>query len=153
MSIEILTNIKIYKMKKISITFALFLGGVLVSFAQEKTHTITVEIAGMTADKGAVYVSLCNNKELFLKKGFRSEIVKVTDKKATAVFKNIPEGMYAISVFHDENDNKKLDTKRFGIPTEATGCSKGAVGKYGPPKYKDAKFTLTKDEIIPVIVK
>jgi uncharacterized protein (DUF2141 family) len=123
------------------------------AFAQEKeTHKITVTISGMTSDKGDIFVALYNSEKDFLTKKFKGTIVKISDKNATAIFKNIENGIYAISVFHDENDNKKLDTRIFGIPKEPTGCSNGATGFMGPPKYKDAKFNLTKDVRIPVKV-
>ncbi len=139
-------------MQKIIITLILFISGTLATIAQENTHTITVKISGMESNKGKIYVGLYNNKKSFLKKGFKGDIVKITDKKAIAIFKNIPEGIYAISAYYDKNNNQKLDTNFLGIPKESTGCSNGAVGRFGPPKYKDAKFNLTKNTTIPVIV-
>ena len=56
---------------------------------------------------------------------------------------NLPEGVYAISAYHDENENQKLDTGWFGIPKERYGCSNDAKGNMGPPKYEDAKFQLS----------
>ena len=32
-----------------------------------------------------------------------------------------------------------------GIPKEDIACSNNAKGFMGPPKYEDAKFTITKD--------
>ncbi|MDR1437149.1 MAG: DUF2141 domain-containing protein, partial [Candidatus Symbiothrix sp.] len=52
---------------------------------------------------------------------------------------------YAVSIFHDENDNGKLDTGVFGIPKERTGNSNNARGSYGPPKFDDCKFTVSGD--------
>jgi uncharacterized protein (DUF2141 family) len=51
-------------------------------------------------------------------------------------------GNYAVSVHHDDNDNDKMDTNFIGIPKEPIGLSNGAVAKFGPPKYKDAVFTV-----------
>ena len=141
-------------MQKVILTLILILTSFFLSHAQEKeTHTITVTITGMESDKGSVYVALYNSAKDFLKKGFKGDVVKVTNKKATAVFKNIEKGIYAVSVFHDENDNKKLDTRIFGIPKEPIGTSNGATGFMGPPKYKDAKFNVSNDITIPVKVK
>jgi uncharacterized protein (DUF2141 family) len=130
------------------------LTSIFLTYGQEKeTFTINVNITGMTADKGNVYVALYNSEKSFLKENFKGSIVKVTNKKATAIFKNIEKGVYAISVFHDKNDNKKMDTNFIGIPKEPIGCSNGATGFMGPPKYKKAKFTLETDIVIPVKVK
>lgn len=114
------------------------------SFAQNN-HTLTIEFSGMETDTGNVFVGIHNKEADFLKKRFKEAVVVVENNKATAVFENLPEGEYAVSAFHDENDNKKMDTKIFGIPKEPIGVSNNAKGFMGPPKYKDAKFTLDKD--------
>jgi uncharacterized protein (DUF2141 family) len=141
-------------MQKVILTLVFILTSIFLTHAQEKeTHTITVTISGMKSDKGAVFVALYNSKKDFLKKNFKGSIMKVTDKKATVIFENIENGIYAVSVFHDENDNKKLDTKIFGIPKEPIGTSNGATGFMGPPKFKDAKFNVTTSVTIPIKVK
>ncbi|MFT5762381.1 MAG: hypothetical protein ACI8WA_001509 [Polaribacter sp.] len=140
-------------MQKVILTFIFILTSFFLSHAQENTtHTITVTISGMKSDKGDVFVALYNSEKDFLKKNFKGNIAKVIDKKATVFFKNIEKGMYAISVFHDENDNKKMDTRIFGIPKEPIGTSNDAKGFMGPPKYKDAKFNVTTSVTIPIKV-
>jgi len=142
-------------MQKVILTLVLIITSFFFSqaFAQEKeANTLTITISGMKSDKGDVFVALYNSEKDFLKKSFKGKIVKVSAKKATAVFKNIENGIYEVSVFHDENNNKKLDTKIFGIPKEPIGMSNGATGFMGPPKYKDSKFSVTKDITIPIKV-
>ena len=141
-------------MQKVIITCVFMLTSIILTYGQEKeTFTINVNITGMTVDKGNVYVALYNSEKSFLKENFKGSIVKVTNQKATAIFKNIEKGVYAISVFHDKNNNKKMDTNFMGIPKEPIGCSNGATGFMGPPKYMKAKFTLASDVVIPVKVK
>ena len=141
-------------MQKVFIICVLIVTNIFLTHAQEKeTYTITVNISGMKADKGDVYVALYNSKASFLKNEFKGAIVKVSDKNAIAIFKNIEKGTYAISAFHDKNNNKKMDTNFVGIPKEPTGCSNGATGFMGPPKYKNAKFELSTNLIISVQVK
>ena len=48
------------------------------------------------------------------------------------------------SVFHDEDNNKQLNTNFVGMPKEGIGVSRNAKGHFGPPKYEDAKFELNK---------
>ena len=52
--------------------------------------------------------------------------------------KDLPAGTYALALVHDENDNLKIDTGLFGIPTEGFCFSKNAMGLFGPPSFKDA---------------
>lgn len=138
-------------MKQILLAFAFLIKGITTSTAQE-TYTLTINFTGMESDKGAVFVGIHDKKEDFLKKRFKEAVVKVTDKKATIVFEGLPEGTYAVSAFHDENDNKKMDTNFIGIPKEPIGVSNDAKGFMGPPKYKDAKFTVTKNTSLTIAV-
>ena len=71
----------------------------------------------------------------------------IDDHTCRYTFKNIPKGVYAISLFHDENDNGTMDTNFVGIPKEAYGCSNNAKGFMGPPKWQDAKFEIN-DQVI-----
>jgi len=55
---------------------------------------------------------------------------------------SLPPGQYALSVFHDENENSVLDAGRLGIPKEGYGFSQGARGRTGPPPFKKVAFSL-----------
>lgn len=59
---------------------------------------------------------------------------------------DLPYGNYAISLYHDENNNKKLDTNFLKIPKEPYGFSNNARGIFGPPKFKDARFSFSRAE-------
>lgn len=112
-------------------------------FAQK--HKIEVEISGFKNDNGSAMIGLYNTKDSFMGKGIKSAKTIVKNKKTFAVFTNIPTGTYAISFFHDENSNGKIDRNFIGIPKEGYGTSNDAKGFMGPPKYEDAKFELVSD--------
>lgn len=139
-------------MKKVILIIAIIFSGLLTTNAQEKSFNITVNISGLDSNKGKVLIALYNEKGQFLKKGFRGGMTQITDKKISYVFEEIPKGEYAVSFFHDENDNNKMDTNFFGIPKEDYGCSNNATGFMGPPKYDDAKFILETDKTITINV-
>ena len=54
----------------------------------------------------------------------------------------MPDGDYAIAIFHDANGNKNLDTNILGIPKEQIAFSKGKMKMFGPPKFEECVFTL-----------
>ena len=139
-------------MKNLLLITAFIFSGIFSTSAQEK-HTVTLQFEGMKSDKGNLYVAIYDKEDSFLKKPIKGTIVKIVDKKATVTLKDIPAGMYAVSAFHDANDNKKMDTNFLGIPKEPTGMSNNAKGFMGPPKYKDAKFNVTKDLTLTINVK
>lgn len=136
-------------MIRIIITLLVTVLSFATTFAQEK-HNITINFYGMETNEGKLYVALYNSEDTFLKTPYKGEIVEVTDLKSTAIFKDIPTGEYAVSAFHDVNNNEKMDTKIFGIPKEPIGTSNDAKGFMGPPKFKKAKFKVDQNTTIKV---
>ena len=106
---------------------------------------ILVVLSGFETNQGFVLVSLHDQKKSFpddAKKAKKLARAQIKNKRAVLRFKGLTYGRYAISAFHDENDNRKLDTNFLGIPKEAVGASNNAKGTLGPPKWKDAVFEL-----------
>jgi uncharacterized protein (DUF2141 family) len=123
---------------KIIICGMLLLGsGVL--YAQ---HKVELTIRGIENVQGSVLVAVYNSEETFMKKRLASKKVKVSDKEVTLTFDDVSSGDYAITTFHDENDNNKLDTNFLGIPNEPYGFSNDARGSFGPPSFEKAKVKV-----------
>ena len=114
--------------------------GIIVN-AQNK---LTIVVTGFENPEGHVLIAVYG-KDNFMKNPSYVGYAKVEGDTANVVINDIKPGEYAISLFHDENDNKKLDMGTFG-PTEKYGFSNNASGKMGPPKYDDCKFVVEKDE-------
>jgi len=76
-----------------------------------------------------------------------SGFVKIAGNTAEYTFTNLAIGTYAVYVFHDEDNNKKLNSNFIGMPKEGVGVSNNAKGHFGPPKYNDAKFNFNKSEL------
>jgi len=136
-------------MKKISTIVFVFVAAIV--FAQEKRTTIEVEIQDIDSSNGQVLVGLYNSEDLWLKKTYKGAAVKILEGKSIATFIDIPEGVYAISVFHDEDKDGKLNTNFLGIPSEDTGSSNNALAIFGPPKWEDAKFEVKGNTVKQII--
>lgn len=54
----------------------------------------------------------------------------------------VTPGAYAVSAIHDENDNKRLDTNSFGIPSEGFGFSQNPRILFGAPSYRASTFQV-----------
>ncbi len=109
------------------------------------TGSIHVTVKGLKSKKGQVGFLLFTNKDGFpsdYTKAYKQVLIPITGDQLTYVFTDVPVGKYAVSVMHDENMNKKLDTNFMGIPKEGYGVSNNAVGSLGPPKFEDAAFML-----------
>lgn len=126
------------------ITYLAIIFGSLLMNAQ---NTVEVHISNLSNNDGNVKVGLYNSATDFLEKQYKSAIVLVEDKNAKAVFTDIPDGIYAVSFYHDEDKDNEFDMFMGMIPIEDYRCSNNAKGMFGPPKFDDAKFEL-KDGII-----
>lgn len=115
--------------------------------SQDNLPSLEVNISNITSNKGTIQVGLYKSKENFLQKTYKSMQVTADKTGVQVVFEDIEPGEYAISLYHDEDDNQKLNTF-FRIPTEPYGISNNAKGSFGPPKWENAKFTIDKESVI-----
>ncbi|MDR2683441.1 MAG: DUF2141 domain-containing protein [Dysgonamonadaceae bacterium] len=122
----------------------LFLLMLLVAGTLSAQHRLTIVVEGIEEASGRLMVALYD-KENFMKKPVNGQIVQVKSDTVTVVLENIPAGEYAVSLYHDENGNGKLDTGLFGIPVEKYGFSNDAKGTYGPPAFEDCRITVEGD--------
>lgn len=76
----------------------------------------------------------------WLKDAFKAAVVKIHNKKALCVFKQVPSGVYGISAFHDEDNDGQLDTNLVGYPLEQYCASNNARNLLSAPSWSDAKF-------------
>jgi uncharacterized protein (DUF2141 family) len=117
--------------------------GVLAQSQESQQNVIHVDIDGLHSDKGQVLCALFSSAADFPKKADKAVALAKSEpsgKHATCEFQGVPPGTYAVSVFHDENSNGKLDTNFMGIPREGVGASNNAKGRFGPPKFSAAGF-------------
>ncbi|MBL8201348.1 MAG: DUF2141 domain-containing protein [Chromatiales bacterium] len=108
---------------------------------------LRVVATNVKSDQGKIFVWVYDKKDDWLSDRYRTQ-------KAVAVAGNrngdrvtvellLPAGEYALSIFQDVNDDGKLERNFIGIPKEPAGLSNNLRPKFGPPKYKDAKFAVT----------
>ena len=113
-------------------------------------YSVSVTVNGLRSNDGKVFIAVYNSEKDWLETTFKGTTSTITDNSCNVVFKDLPQGVYAVSIFHDENDNGKMDKNFMGIPKEDYGCSNDASGFMGPPKWKDAKFELNQNLEIPI---
>ncbi len=127
---------------------AAFFFSICIGFAQEKSAgTVNVEISNISNEKGIIMVGLYNSESTWLNKIYTGTTSEIKNGKATASFTNIPNGTYAVGIYHDEDVNGKLNMFLGMFPTEDSGASNNAPAKFGPPKWKDAKFEINGNTI------
>lgn len=111
--------------------------------------TLVVSIQGLPAVSGTVVALLFPSDQGFPAKEAKAaqrQAVKVVSATAEIKFPNLTAGTYAVTVYHDINDNGKLDTNWIGIPKEPVGVSNNPRPRMGPPRFVDASFSVTDSE-------
>ena len=130
----------------------IFLAFLLLPVMLSAQKKLTVQVAGVASDSGQILVAVYDKADGFLKKGhaikgFRAKAVAgVTEVE----IHDLPEGQYALAIYHDENGNDELDTNWLGIPKEPIGFSNAKMRTFGPPGFKDCAFSLDSDTRIQI---
>jgi uncharacterized protein (DUF2141 family) len=112
------------------------------------TVTLTVHVTGARNAKGKIRAALFQGAKGFpndASQAIRTQAADIDPQALSAqiVLTNLHEGVYAVSVFHDENMNQKLDKNFMGVPKEGYGASNNPKKKMGPPDFEEAKFQVS----------
>ena len=101
-------------------------------------YSISVEITGLRNNNGNLLYELFDKNQKSLKVG----TVNIVNNKCFIEMENVKPGKYGFNYIHDENKNKKLDTKMVIIPKEGFGYSNNVEAKFGPPAYEKWIFDV-----------
>ena len=118
---------------------------VTASWTNPATGTMDVWVQNLELKKGSIYVAVYKDEAQFLKEKafFAGKILKVESLTDCVVpFTDLPFGEYAVAVFHDLNNNQKLDRNIFGVPTEPYAFSNNPSVKWRSPTFAETKVQL-----------
>lgn len=123
------------------------------SQSKKTSLTLTIEVASFENTKGVLRVCVTDQKDDFLKSCTFSKTVVVKDEAVSLKIENMEKGNYAVSVYHDENNNDILETTGlFGIPIEPYGFSNNPSMIFGP-SFKKSVFRMSSDKNISIKLK
>ena len=124
----------------------LFLSMMLAASIAGAQNKLTVVVDGIEKSHGTVFVAVFDSIN-FLKTPLYYGMAKVEEDQdeITISIENVASGKYAITVFHDENGNNKMDTGAYGVPTEKIGFSNNVKIEMGTPVFKDCMFLVEED--------
>ncbi|PKB17842.1 DUF2141 domain-containing protein [Flavobacterium sp. 5] len=122
----------------------------ICSVGYTQSSNLTINVSGLKNNTGLLTAELYNSKEKFLKTSYKKDSTPIKSNSATVIFTDIPKGEYTVMVYHDENNNGKLDKNFIGMPKEPVACSNNAKGFMGPPKYEETKFKIITDSKISI---
>jgi uncharacterized protein (DUF2141 family) len=109
----------------------------------QATSALTVRIVGLRNANGKIRLFLTRDS-----KPVESRLVDIDAQTLTAntVFDKLPQGVYSVTVYQDENMNGKMDTNFVGMPVEGYGASNNPAKRMGPPDPAETNFLLNQPE-------
>lgn len=107
--------------------------------------TLLISIENVKKNKGKIMLAVYAEAENFLSEITYRSIQQAVDQSGVVTLKiaDLPYGTYAISLYHDENNNGEMDANFMKIPKEPYGFSNNARGMFGPPKFEEAQFSFS----------
>ncbi|HZZ32254.1 MAG TPA: DUF2141 domain-containing protein [Phenylobacterium sp.] len=124
---------------------AALLGSAAPAFAQP-TGDVVVHVENVRSSEGHVRVELCTSDQFLTDACVVAGSAPAQRGETVVTLQDVPPGVYAVQVFHDANDDHKVNRGLFGIPTEDVGFSREApLGLHGPQFIK-AAFNHAADE-------
>lgn len=145
-------------MMKKSIFTALILCASLVT-AKAQQAKLNINVTNIEAGKGSVVLNIYNTKENFLKtvyitktlKADKSTLTFKADKSTLTFVVDLPQkGTYAVTLFQDVDNNKKLKQDWLGIPQEPVGYGNNFKPS-AKPKFNDCAINVNSDQVTQTI--
>lgn len=114
---------------------------ILFSVSAAGQVTLKIIINNLENNSGHIIMDFRNADD----EALRDFSEKIADNQCVITLNNLEPGKYSFKYFHDENNNKKMDTYWIGAPKEGMGFSNNAKGKFGPPRIEDTVFEVKND--------
>ena len=116
------------------------------------TTQIFLEVYGFENLDGNLVIAIDNSSEQFDSdtECYIDTTIDVISTDMTIIIDGINSGTYAISIFHDEDEDSKLDLGLLDIPQEGFGFSNNPDIGFSKPEFNDCKFVIEEGQSIAV---
>lgn len=130
----------------------LLISFLLSSLLPNENPKLVLKISNIQKMQGDIKIGVFKSESSFLKENLalKNYSIKVIKNTTILTITDLPKGEYAISMFHDENSDNKMNTNFIGIPKEPYGFSNNIKPKMSAPKYKDCKFNFSDDKTLEI---
>jgi uncharacterized protein (DUF2141 family) len=127
----------------------------ICSFAFSQVGQVSINISNIRNNKGSIRLGVYQNEKQYkTDKAFINKIVKKNSLNPNTLTVEIPlaEGVYAIALMDDENDNGKMD---YGLilPEEGFGFSNIYHEGFSKPDYNKLTFKIEPQKPHKIFVK
>ena len=121
----------------------------LVLLGAAEPAEVEIRLEGLRNARGSVRLCLTRDPAHFPACSGDSRAVRrvvPADRAVSIRLAGLAPGGWALSVIHDENDNRRLD-KFMGIPTEGFGFSRNPRLRFGPPRFDEVRFQVAGEDL------
>ncbi len=122
----------------------LLICGCRLSAQNAASCNLTVRVTGLRNAKGVVRLTLFRDTKAIETRELQIDPATLTAKVG---FEKLPQGTYAVNLFHDENKNGKMDQNFVGMPTEGYGMSNNPKKRMGKPGFDETNFQINQPEM------
>ncbi|MEM1381526.1 MAG: DUF2141 domain-containing protein [Pseudomonadota bacterium] len=100
---------------------------------------LTVVVEDVRSDKGDIYISVQTSDE-YMQSSSSAGSMEDPEKGTMTLEYEVPEGTYAISVWHDEDGNGEFDRQENGMPLDGWALSSDGSGW----QFDDVSFKVSR---------
>lgn len=142
-----------------TLSLGLSLGSVsaAIAFLTLPAHALDVTVNGLRNAQGDVIVCVWRKED----KGFpncgtgqpfKKLVTAATQTRLS--FLDLPDGAYAVSMFHDEKRSGRLETNLVGLPTSGVGLANNpSISPMSPPTFDKALVVVPAAKAIEITAK
>ena len=125
-----------------TLVFASLVGLSMASAAH--AAPVTVELDGVRAGRGPLYVSVQTREQFMQDRGIQGSIMRSPSAGAHRFTYDLPAGEYVISVWHDDNGNGAFDKAH--MPLDGWAMTNSARLR-GEPTFDQVKFATAGEAV------
>lgn len=111
----------------------------------QNTISVSVDVSNITQTRGSLRIGIFREGNPFTGPKAKPDffkVVPITAATTQQVVVGLPAGRYVIAVYHDLNDNGKLDKNLVGYPKEPFGFSKNFRPILSAPSFEDCAIEI-----------
>lgn len=130
-----------------------FIFSVAAFFATAQTSDLVVKVNNLEViEDSKIMVALYNSEDSYFdsEQIYRKLEVAVDSTTVFFTISDLPEGTYALTMFHDEDNNDEMDRKWYGPPKEGYAFSNNFTSSIRPARFNDASFELNVDKTLEI---
>jgi len=118
-------------------------------FPQITSEGIQLTLKNIDTTQGSIRIAVYDSPQAFEQQGetVYGTVIAITGPEETVQIPQLSYGTYVIAVYHDVNNNGKLDKTLLGIPKEPYAFSNNPIVKWSPPTYMACSFEFQAEHL------